>query len=332
MSSPDASSDGRSEPSVPEVVAPQSFLLHGVLFVLTVASVFATGAALTEPKAGATWYEQWWLGWTYAVPLMLILVVHEGGHYVASRLHRVPASLPYFIPFPHFSPFGTMGAVIVMRGRIRSAKALLDIGAAGPLAGMLVAIPTMIVGLKASEVLPRATTGYVQEGQSLLYVALKWLVLGPIPSTHDVYLHPTAFAAWAGFFVTFLNLLPFAQLDGGHVAFALFGHRHDSWSRRMWLVPLGALVYNALTVAWPAIVKAWAMGFEHLTDVEMFPAISSTSSWILLTLIVFVVTRKSGGVHPPVDEPGLDSRRKAIAVFTLLLFVLLFMPAPFVQY
>ncbi|MGC4070672.1 MAG: site-2 protease family protein [Polyangiaceae bacterium] len=319
-------------PSVPDHPKPQSLLLHGVLFLLTVVSVFATGAALSEPVPRAHWYEQWLHGWTYAVPLMLILVVHEGGHYVASRLHGVPASLPYFIPFPRFSPFGTMGAVIVMRGRIRSAKALLDIGAAGPLAGMVVAIPTMIIGLKASQVLPRTATGYVQEGQSLLYVALKWLVLGPIPRTHDVFLHPTAFAAWAGFFVTFLNLLPFSQLDGGHVAFALFGHRHDRWSKRMWLLPFGALIYNALTVAWPAIVKATVMGFDHLTDAETFPAVSSTSSWIVLTLLVLVITRSSGGVHPPVDEPGLDWRRKAIAVLTLLLFVLLFMPAPFVQY
>jgi membrane-associated protease RseP (regulator of RpoE activity) len=263
---------------------------------------------------------------------MAILVVHEAGHYVASRIHGVPASLPYFIPCPQLSPFGTMGAVIVMKGRIRSARALLDIGASGPLAGMLVAIPTMCLGLHWSTVLPKATTGYVQEGQSLLYMALKWLVLGPIPSTHDVYLHPTAFAAWAGFFVTFLNLLPFAQLDGGHVAYALFGKRHDAWSKRMWLMPLLILFYNVATIAKPALVKIWAVGYGHLTDQELFPAVSSTSSWVVLTLLVLFITRASSGVHPPVDVAGLGSKRRAVAIGTLLLFVLLFMPAPFVQY
>jgi membrane-associated protease RseP (regulator of RpoE activity) len=330
MTEPVSASDGSE--SALQQPPKKSVALHWVLFVLTVISVFGTGATMTEPKPHAVWYVQWLSGWTYAVPLMLILVVHEGGHYVASRLHGVSASLPYFIPFPRFSPFGTMGAIIVMRGRIRSAKALLDIGASGPLAGMLVAIPTMIIGLRLSEVLPRASNGYIQEGQSLLYMALKWLVLGPIPSTHDVYLHPTAFAAWAGFFVTFLNLLPFSQLDGGHVAFALFGHRHDRWSKHMWLLPLAALVYNALTIAWPAIVKFWVMGYDHLTDAEMIPAVSSTSSWVVLTLLVLLITRISGGVHPPVDEPGLDTRRGVVAALTLILFVLLFMPAPFVQY
>jgi len=306
--------------------------LHWLLFGATVISVFATGASYAEADPHLPFYKQLLAGYPFAVPLMLILVVHEAGHYIASRIHGVPASLPYFIPFPQLNPFGTMGAIIVMKGRIRSAKALLDVGASGPLAGMAVAIPTMILGLRWSHVLPKATGGYIQEGQSLLYMALKWIVLGPIPRDYDVYLHPTAFAAWAGFFVTFLNLLPFSQLDGGHVAYSLFGNRHDKWSKRMWLFPLAVLLYNAVTTAWPAIVKFWVMGAEHITDKEMFPAVSSTSSWVVLTLLIFGITRVSGGAHPPVDEEGLGPKRKVIAGFTLLLFVLLFMPAPFVQY
>jgi membrane-associated protease RseP (regulator of RpoE activity) len=306
--------------------------LHWVLFVLTVISVFATGAIYGTVEPNAAWYEQLLSGWTFAVPLMLILVCHEAGHYVASRIHKVPASLPYFIPFPLANPFGTMGAVILMRGRIRSARALLDIGAAGPLAGMVVAIPTMILGLRLSEVLPKATTGYFQEGQSLLYMALKYLALGPIPSTHDVYLHPTAFAAWAGFFVTFLNLLPFAQLDGGHVAYALFGHRHDKWSKRMWLVPLGILVYNLVTVARPALVRIWTSGYDSLLEQEKIPAISATASWAFLTLLVWGATRFFDATHPPVDEAGLDPARRRIGWLSLILFALLFMPSPFVQY
>jgi membrane-associated protease RseP (regulator of RpoE activity) len=197
---------------------------------------------------------------------------------------------------------------------------------------MVVAIPTMMLGLHWSKVLPKATSGFIQEGQSLLYVALKWLVIGPIPNTHDVYLHPTAFAAWAGFFVTFLNLLPFSQLDGGHVAFALFGSRHDAWSKRMWLVPLAMLGFNAMTIARPALVKWWVLGGEQLSPFELMPAISSTSSWFVLTILILLITRFTSGVHPHVDEPHLDPVRRIVAIGTLLLFVLLFMPAPFVQY
>src|SRR5690606_5249999 len=139
----------------------------------------------------------WWSGWPFAVPFLLILIFHEFGHWIAAQLHRVPASLPYFLPVPVVW-FGTMGAIITMPERIRSRSALLDIGAAGPLAGMMVAIPTMIIGLRMSEVAPLGNDPYIQEGQSLLYVAVKWLVLGPIPAGWDVHLHPTAFAAWGG--------------------------------------------------------------------------------------------------------------------------------------
>jgi membrane-associated protease RseP (regulator of RpoE activity) len=309
--------------------------LNVLLFVLTVLSVFYVGRVFwVPPNPHDPWYLQWLSGWTFAVPLLGILVAHEAGHYVASRLHHVPASLPYFlpVPFPSLSPFGTLGAVILMPRRIRSARALLDIGAAGPIAGMVVAIPTMVIGLSLSEVLPRAPAGYLQEGQSLLYLGLKWLTLGPIPSTHDVTIHPIAAAAWVGFLITFLNLVPFSQLDGGHVAFALLGHRHDAWSRRMWLVPALALVYNLFTIARPAIVKILHQGTAGLTNEEVNPAISSTSAWVIWLAIMLIVRFRSGGTHPPVDDSVLGTKRRLVAIATLVLFVLLFMPSPFVQY
>jgi membrane-associated protease RseP (regulator of RpoE activity) len=306
--------------------------LNALLFVLTVVSVFYVGrVAWAPPNPLYPWYVQWLSGWTFAVPLLSILVVHEAGHYVASRIHRVPATLPYFLPLP-FGLFGTLGAVIVMPARIRSAKALLDIGAAGPIAGMVVAIPMMILGLSLSPVLPLAASGYVQEGQSLLYVALKWLVLGPIPANRDVVLHPTAAAAWAGFFVTFLNLVPFSQLDGGHVAFALFGRRHDAWSKRMWILPALALVYNLLALGGPALHKTLRSGWQSVTTEEIAPVISACSGWIVPLAIVLVVIWRSGGTHPPVDDPTLDRKRRAVAWATLLLFALLFMPSLLVQY
>ncbi|HEY5956443.1 MAG TPA: site-2 protease family protein [Polyangiaceae bacterium] len=323
------------EAQEPEALDMPRARVNLVLFLLTVFSVFYIGHlvyALPNPHDSAVM--QWLSGWPFAVPLMGILVAHEAGHYIAARLHRVPASLPYFlpIPFPELSPFGTMGAVILMPRRIRSAKALLDIGAAGPLAGMLVAIPTMIVGLSLSPVLPRAATGFVQEGESLLYWALKRLVLGPIPSTHDVVLHPTAAAAWVGFFITFLNLVPFSQLDGGHVAFALLGKRHDAWSKRMWIVPALALLYNLSTIARPALLVAWHRGIRAIPDELLAPALSSTMAWVIWLSIIVIVRWRSGGTHPPVDDASLDTRRHWVAVGTLALFALLFMPSPFVQY
>lgn len=309
--------------------------LNLALFLLTLVSVFYVGRIVYVPTRPVDpWFVQWFAGWTFAVPLMAILVAHEMGHTVAARIHSVPASLPYFlpVPFPELSPFGTMGAVILMPRRIRSAKALLDIGAAGPIAGMVVAIPTMILGLSLSPVLPRATSGYTQEGQSLLYFALKRLVLGNIPTTHDVVLHPTAAAAWVGFFITFLNLVPFSQLDGGHVAYALLGKRHHPLSRQMWIVPAAALLYNLATTARPAIEKWSETGYRALTDGDLAPALSSTMPWMIWFCIILFVRVRFGGTHPPVADATLDAKRRFIAAATLLLFVLLFMPAPFVQY
>ncbi|MEZ4310251.1 MAG: site-2 protease family protein, partial [Polyangiaceae bacterium] len=168
-----------------------------VLFLLTTLSVFVNGAMyetkglrLSDPVGLLRALPS---GWRFAVPLMSILLVHELGHFFAARYHRVPASLPFFIPLPLVSPFGTMGAVIGMRGRIRSRNALLDIGAAGPLAGLIVAIPVIVIGLMTSKVsVPQPDTW--QEGQSLLYLFLKRVVIGEIPVDRDVMLNSVAFA------------------------------------------------------------------------------------------------------------------------------------------
>jgi membrane-associated protease RseP (regulator of RpoE activity) len=316
----------------PDTLPPLKWQLPLALFLLTVGSLFWAGAALVSAPPTLPWWQRCMAGWTFAVPLLTILLCHEAGHYVAARIHKVPASLPFFIPLPVVSPFGTMGAVILMKGRIRSARALLDIGAAGPLAGMVVAVVTMVIGLIFSPVLPRSTGSYIQEGQSLLYIALKWMVLGPIPSTHDVVLHPTALAAWVGFLMTFLNLLPFAQLDGGHVAYALLGPRHNWYSRSMWAVPLFMLGLNAWLFASEAISTAFARGPSAVSDAALAPAISSTSVWFSLFIVIMVMRRTSGATHPPVDDATLDGTRRTVGIITLVLLVLLFMPAPLVQH
>ena len=301
-----------------------------VLFVATVGSVGLAGWAPAE-GLGLKGADAWIYAVNFAVPVIAILLAHEFGHYVAARLHRVPASLPYFIPFPvpWLSPFGTLGAVIVMPGRIRSSRALLDIGAAGPLAGMAVAIPSMIVGLAQSDVVKRSTTNVWQEGQSLLYWALKWLVVGPMRPDQDVLLHPTAFAAWFGFFLTFLNLVPFGQLDGGHVAYALLGRRHHAVAPWIMRVPLLMVIVNLWLHGVPVLSEALHRGAEEANWRRLSSALST---WFVFWFLLALLRRFSGAEHPPVDDPELSPVRRWIGVVTLLLFVAVFMPAPMVAY
>lgn len=301
-------------------------LINLLLFVATVASVMMVGQAMMVGGGHVAADEaKWYSGWPFAVPFLAILVCHEFGHWIAALLHRVPASLPYFLPVPVVL-FGTMGAVITMPERIRSRMALMDIGAAGPLAGMVVAIPTMVVGLELSEVAPISTGPYFQEGQSLLYMALKWLVVGTIPDGYDVHLHPTAFAAWGGFLITMINLLPWGQLDGGHVMYALLGPRQNVFARRVRYALLGLFAYNVAVFAWPMIQRGEGLDIPFL--------INNTTFWLLWFFVTALMAKMSGGTgdHPPYEDEYLSPGRKAIGGLCLLLFVLLFMPTPLSAY
>ncbi len=242
--------------------APQSELkwrTNALLFLATVASVFATGVLTqggSSDGAGAangfaaTYFarEPLLRGGQFAGTLLAILVAHELGHYVAARLHKVDASLPFFIPMPFLSPFGTMGAVIRMRGVIPTRRALLDIGASGPIAGLCFAIPLYLWGAAHSHLVPLsgAGEGSVQLGESLLMRLLDYLAAPAKRPGTDLELSPVAFGAWGGMFVTMINLLPVGQLDGGHVAFALFGPKQDTYAR---LVHRCMLVFFLVIVA-----------------------------------------------------------------------------------
>jgi membrane-associated protease RseP (regulator of RpoE activity) len=276
-----------------------------VLFVLTVLSVLVTQ------------------GWEFTVALMLILLTHEFGHYFAARYHRVPASLPFFIPLP-FLGFGTLGAVIAMPGRIRSRSALLDIGASGPLAGLVVALPLLFWGIAHSPVSP-SEPPYVQEGQSIIYLLVKWLVHGSIAPGHDVQLHPVAFAGWAGLLVTMINLLPFGQLDGGHIAYALFGERQNRfalWFRR---ALLQLFVYNVAVNGAPML-----LGTEQLDAVQV---LNNSMFWLVWYFVLGLLARFSGGTdHPPCGPGALSPGRRRIAWLSLALFFGLFMPTPIAVY
>ncbi|HYP86721.1 MAG TPA: site-2 protease family protein [Polyangiaceae bacterium] len=307
---------------------PSSYRWPLVLFVLTAISVFWTGATDADPTLGDTldprrWLEIW-RGWPFAVPLLAILIAHESGHYVAARLHRVPASLPFFIPLPKLSPFGTMGAVIGMSGRIRSRVALLDIGAAGPIAGIVVALPVLALGLSLSPIGP-SPEHYQQEGQSLLYMLMKRIFAGPIPDGCDVQLHPTAFAGWAGLLVTMINMLPWGQLDGGHIAYALFGERQHAiarWVRRALLV---LFAFNLVRFVAPVL--------RHESTLGIGLALSNSLFWLIWFGFTGAIGSFSGGAdHPPCEPGELGRGRRAVAWLCLLLFVVLFMPTPYALY
>ncbi len=234
-------------------------------------------------------------GLPFSITLMGILIVHEMSHYLASRVHKVPSTLPFFIPAP--SIIGTFGAVIRMKGAIWDRRALLDIGASGPIGGFLLALPALTFGLTLSKIVPGGGgEGGLILGDSLLMVLLERLVLGDLPMDADIILHPIAFAGWIGMFVTSLNLLPVGQLDGGHIAKALYPDHFDVIARivHFWLIIMGIFFWEG---------------------------------WLIWALLLFFI----GVRHPPVLLPhiSLDDRRRKIGYYALAIFVLTFVPAPF---
>jgi membrane-associated protease RseP (regulator of RpoE activity) len=289
-----------------------------LLFIATFGATTYVGALMagTDPFASGAWAA----GLSYSVPLMAILLAHEFGHFIAARIHGVPASPPYFVPMP-LPPLGTMGAVILMRGRIARRDALLDIGAAGPLAGLVVALPVLIYGIAQSPVGAEPVgVDYWMEGRSLLYLGVLYLLKGPIPDGHDILLSPTAFAGWAGLLVTMINLIPVAQLDGGHVAYALFGARQEKYSRRVRRLLLPLAIGVALAYGIPAYLQG-ARGDA------LFAGFAPGGQWLTWWILLRLMTRSGRPEHPPTDDDVLSPRRRAVAIGTLLMFVLLFMPA-----
>lgn len=271
----------------------RSPLLNLALFLLTFASTLVVGAihAGVDPISDPREILQ---GLPFSLALLSILLVHEFSHYVTSRRHGIEASLPYFIPAPTL--FGTLGAFIKMRSAITTKNALMDIGASGPIAGFVVSIIAVVVGLHYSEIraLPPQSGEMLILGDSLLFMALTKIVMGSVPDTHDVYLHPVAFAGWIGFFVTSLNLIPAGQLDGGHIAYAILGEKHKWLSKIM----IGLLVLLGY------FFQGWLV-------------------WAVLLLFL-------GSKHPPIlfPEAPLDPGRRAIGVLALIIFILTFIPLP----
>jgi membrane-associated protease RseP (regulator of RpoE activity) len=262
-----------------------------ILFLFTVLTTFAAGAVFLKGKNILANPLLLLDGASFAVPLLLILLFHEFGHYLMSRKRRIKTSLPYFIPGPTI--LGTFGAVIKSKSPFRSRRDLLDVGAAGPIPGFIVAIVVVILGLSHSQITAEIPEAGLTLGNSLIFLFLSKLVLS-VPPGHDVLLSPMAFAGWAGLFVTMLNLLPIGQLDGGHIAYALFGKHQKKVAKYtvFALIPLGIL---------------W-MG------------------WFLWAVLAFVI--KLG--HPPTlnDTLPLDRNRRIIGFVSFAIFLLCFTPVP----
>ena len=324
--------DGVFEPK------PSNPWVNIVLFLFTLLSVIFAGAMYSYdgpvPEGGALDQIMVLLrnldsGIPFGLSILAILLAHEFGHYLMARYHKSDVTLPYFIPLP-ISPFGTMGAFIQLKSPPKNRRSLHDIGVAGPLAGLAVAIPILFIGLALSPVeyidpILREQGGLMVEGNSLFYLAAKYIVHGellPAPASYgglspavywlryfftgypapfgarDVLMHPLAWAGWAGLLVTALNLIPAGQLDGGHALYVLFGRG----ARRV--LPFILIGLGLLGLAWPG--------------------------WWLWAALIFLLGRRHA---EPLDQiTKLDPKRKAIAIMVLVIFVLVFIPIPLQQY
>ncbi len=268
--------------------------VHLSLFVATFITVTLNGAFL-EGHNPLRDFRSWPTGLPFAVALMSILLIHELGHYFMARYHRVPATLPFFLPAPPFF-VGTFGAFIRMAAVPPSRAALFDVGAAGPWAGFFASLAALAIGLKYSEIRPVVPDDMALSlGDSLTTKLLVGLVVGPIPEGHELYFHPIAFAGWVGLLVTLLNLIPIGQLDGGHVVYALFSHGHAFFARVCWFL-------------------VFFLGMEFW------------SGWLVWAFLLLAL----GLDHPPTrsDQTPLGPVRTALGVATIALLVAVFVATP----
>ena len=310
-------------------------LVNLFLFLITVLSVIFAGTLYSYNGPITTDLKELALnlisqlssGIPFAVSLMAILVAHEFGHYLAGRYHKTHVTLPYFIPFP-FSPFGTLGAFIQLKETPKNKRILLDIGIAGPIAGLVIAIPVLIYGLSLSTLQPIAIEpgqAIQLEGNSLIYLAAKYITFGkllPMPTSYnglnpilywiqyfftskpypiggiDVFISPIAWAGWAGLLVTALNLIPAGQLDGGHIIYSLIGDK-------------AKFIYPFILACLFLLGFAWA------------------GWWLWAGLLLFL-----GRFYAqPLDQiTELNPARKALAIAGLIIFILVFTPVPLVQF
>ena len=310
-------SPDRALPPFEELRSPHPFpsrhdrtWVHVLLLLLTIASTTLIGAlhywsfrrGFNANPSEVLDLSSWTFylpGLWYSATVLAILGCHEMGHYLACRYYRVDVSLPFFLPAPPPVLSGTLGAFIRIRERIPSKIALFDIGLSGPIAGFVVAVPTLFIGLAMSAIerVPEDFQG-VELGEPLLFRIASWMVWGNVPVGMSINMHPMAFASWFGLLATALNLFPMGQLDGGHVTYALFGRRSS-------LVTIGTVLA--------------AIGLSFVSF-----------SWIVWTALMVLMVVVMGPHHPATldDETPLDRPRIILAGFGLLMLILCFTPAP----
>ncbi|NOT44867.1 MAG: site-2 protease family protein [Acidobacteria bacterium] len=286
---------------------PQRVLRHVLLLALTVVTTTIAGSTyyasfvsdLQPGPLDLTSLELYANGLWYSLSVLAILGAHEFGHYYACRHYGVDASLPYFLPAP-LPLTGTFGAFIRIRGIIPGKRELFDIGIAGPIAGFVVAVPVLFIGMALSRLVPDPVSeaGFIEFGEPLLFQWATWLFWGTPADGFIVNMHPMVFAAWFGLLATALNLFPIGQLDGGHISYAVLG-------RRSTLVTLGTVgVLVGLTFV--------------------------SSSWVVWTVLTIGMLFGFGMRHPRTydEDAPLDRWRLWLAGFALVMFILSFTPAP----
>jgi membrane-associated protease RseP (regulator of RpoE activity) len=282
-----------TDPSAPPPPQKMKYALNFLLLFLTLLTTIFAGA-LQEGVDPFKNPEQLYRGIPFSFALMGILLAHEFGHFLSARRHGLNVTLPYFIPAPPI--IGTFGAFIKMRSPVRDRRMLMDVGAAGPLVGVTVAIPLLVIGLRLSEIRLIQGEPSMNLGSSLLLSLLTRIVVGPIAEGYDIVIHPVGFAGWIGLLVTSLNLLPIGQLDGGHVGYALLGE----WQNRLSKIVYGVLIVLGIFgwqgwLVWAVLL--WFMGIRHPMPIDW---------WV-----------------------PLDPRRKIIGWIAVAIFILTFIPVPF---
>ena len=298
----------------------RSALIALVLLFITAATTFISGYMISGTYAG---------GVLFSLSLIAILGAHEMGHYLYGRKYGVSITLPWFIPAPPFlSPIGTFGAFIRIRSQIRSRKELFDIGVAGPIAGVAVALPVLFVGLLFSDVvaLDSEKLSEMQTamslGNSLVFSLFSKMAVGQLAEGYEIILHPLAFAGWIGLFVTVLNLMPAGQLDGGHIVYCVFPAR---WHRTVSSITVVSLVIMGVGTA-PLLDLANYLGLGVVGAFPGWLVFEGWVGWLFWAILLLVI----GTSHPPtlLEDAGIGTRRKVLALFSLLVFVSCFTPVP----
>ena len=302
-----------------------SYITNIALFILTFFSTTIAGVGWLNQDPYQL--ENFFLGLEYSFLLLLIITAHEFGHYFAAKIHKIDVTLPYYFPFPllFLNPFGTMGAVIKIKERVRSKKALFDIGVAGPIAGWIVSITCLLIGYLTLpkidylfKIHPEYETSGIPVtgltfGNNLIIYLLNFIIgnfsKSFIPPMNEIYHYPLLCVGWFGLLITSLNMMPIGQLDGGHISYTMFGKKHKH-------------IANILFIL---LVIFGLLGFLPLLG---FNLNLGSLNWFVWALLIYFVIKIE---HPPIIEneyEKLGTGRIILGWFSYFIFLTSFCPIP----